>query len=81
MPIAVKVTRYQCPHCRMTRANKNAAARHIARCFKNPAARGCKTCAAFSPADGIDCRELCDEGQDIKSGIKMHCPLWERGCE
>lgn len=59
--IRLTVIRYKCPHCRTTRAKKQAAEAHIARCWHNPEARGCKTCANFLPAgDGAQCFPGCD---------------------
>lgn len=63
-PIAVTVIRYQCPHCGRTRAHKRAAVAHIARCWLNPAARGCKTCRHFD-AYGPDYTESCGVGVDL----------------
>jgi hypothetical protein len=79
----VKVTRYRCPHCGRTRSKPGAAAAHVARCFKNPAARSCKTCGAYQPPEPGDdtgypgCPEGCDAGEDISQGIKTACPSWE----
>ena len=49
-PIAVKVTRYKCPHCPRTAARPGRAREHMARCWFNPEARGCKTCKHFEEA-------------------------------
>jgi len=49
-PIPVRVTRYRCPHCHRTHSNKRSASQHIDRCWHNPDARGCKTCAHYTPA-------------------------------
>jgi hypothetical protein len=49
-PITVKVTRYKCPCCGRTAANRSRAAKHIGNCWLNPEAKGCKTCKHFEPA-------------------------------
>ncbi|MFF8422976.1 hypothetical protein [Streptomyces sp. NPDC015680] len=81
LPIPVVVTRHQCPHCRTTRAKKAAAAAHIARCWQNPDARACKTCAHFTPADPDGpypehpgWPEQCEAGRSITSGLVTACP-------
>lgn len=83
LAIRIKATRYQCPHCRATRAKSQAAERHIARCFKNPRAKSCKTCALFQPAENGDydtgypgCDESCDLGLSLASGLRVHCKEW-----
>lgn len=82
-------TRYRCPHCARTWAGRRAAERHIARCWRNPAAQGCKTCARFIPAyDDLRWREgdedACGKGLRLpmaetsgRSTLAVHCPLWE----
>lgn len=62
-PIPVRVTRYACPCCSRTHSGKAGARRHIARCWWNPEARGCKTCKHFEPAEGGDWR-FGDPGAD-----------------
>ena len=81
--IRVKVVRYQCPHCRRTHSKHAAAEAHIARCWNNPAARGCKTCEHFTPADSDGpypehpgWPEQCEEGRKLLSGLHTGCPLW-----
>ena len=54
--IRLKVVRFQCPHCHRTHSKRAAADAHIARCWRNPQARACKTCAHFTPAAGLTCR-------------------------
>lgn len=81
-PIPLVVTRHQCPHCRRTWAKKAPATAHIARCWKNPAARGCKTChhhtpweeGPYQPHPGFP--EQCEEGRSLKEGLHTGCPLW-----
>jgi hypothetical protein len=46
-PIALKVTRWQCPHCHRSRASKKATTEHIGRCWNNPAVRACRTCVNY----------------------------------
>ena len=51
LPMPVVVTRHQCPHCRRyTRASLTRVQQHMDVCWKNTAARGCKTCRHFEPA-------------------------------
>ncbi|MFE7547076.1 hypothetical protein [Streptomyces gardneri] len=89
-PLAIQVTRYQCPHCRTTRSKKTTAIAHIGCCWKNPANRTCKTCEHYEPAgDGTHCfperpcgcnvyAEGCNEGVDIPDDRPAtHCPKWE----
>src|SRR5690242_9242341 len=87
-PLPMIVTRYQCPHCRRTRSKQAAASAHIARCWKNPNARGCKTCAHFDQVPtGDDCLpghpcncnngwERCAADLSIKNGLVIDCPRW-----
>lgn len=46
-PIPVRVTRYRCPCCGRSHSSRRSAVDHIGRCWRNPAARGCKTCRHF----------------------------------
>lgn len=73
-PIAFPTIRHQCPHCRKTWAKPSSAAAHIARCWHNPQARGCKTCIHFIPPEpGWD--EECAQALDVTS-LRIDCPLW-----
>lgn len=80
--IRLQVVRYQCPHCRTTRAKKDSINAHIGRCWNNPAARACKTCVHYTPAeDGPysghpGFAEQCEEGRKLLSGLHTDCPLW-----
>lgn len=83
VPIPVVVTRYQCPHCRTTRAKRQATEAHIGRCWKNPAARGCKTCTHYEPPEDGPYPEHpgwpegCTAERDLGAGLHINCPLWE----
>lgn len=91
-PIPVNVVRYRCPHCSRSRAKKKTAQQHIARCWYNPAARGCKTCALYDhfpggepcfPGRHCDCNdghERCGAGLDLEAGLKTGCPRWAPAC-
>lgn len=46
-PIPFKTTRYRCPHCPRTASSKARMVDHIGRCWTNPEARACKTCAHY----------------------------------
>lgn len=84
LPIPVVVTRHQCPFCRITRAKRAAIVAHIARCWRNPAARGCKTCEHFEPADPDGpypehpgWPEGCAQEHDLTAGLQADCPSWQ----
>lgn len=87
-PERIQVTRWRCPHCGRSRANRADAARHMARCWYNPAARACKTCAHYEidesepdvgyVGQGDVCNQkLNDEYIDLRPGLVNGCPFWE----
>ena len=82
LPIPVVVTRHQCPHCRRTWSKPTAATAHIARCWKNPATRSCKTCVYLVPPEEgpypehPGWPEACDAERDISAGLATGCPQW-----
>jgi predicted alpha/beta-hydrolase family hydrolase len=83
--VAIRVTRYACPYCHRSRSKRDAAEAHVARCFRNPAAQGCKTCASYQMAEGGShltgypgCGESCEAALDISAGLRTGCELWER---
>ncbi len=51
-PIPIRVLRHACPHCGRTHSRPVRAREHMARCWQNPEAKGCKTCKHFNPAWG-----------------------------
>ena len=63
-PIPVRVTRYRCPHCARSASSKGRSREHIARCWYNPDAKGCKTCKHF---DGT----YEDYGEDCAVGVDL----------
>ncbi|AVH59956.1 MULTISPECIES: hypothetical protein [Streptomyces] len=83
LPIPVVVTRHQCPFCRITRAKRPAMVAHIGRCWRNPAARSCKTCRHFEPPeDGPypehpGWPESCTQERDLAAGLHTNCPSWQ----
>lgn len=93
LPAPILVTRHQCPHCRRyTRARRDRVEEHMGRCWQNPAAHGCKTCAHFQEArysshqchPGYDCGcdswpEACchPDGPDQLDQPIINCPHWE----
>jgi len=91
LPVPVTVQRYGCPFCGRRRSAKKAVADHIARCWLNPAARACKTCAFFTdepdgepcvPGRQCDCNSgyrQCEAGvTDVAGGrIASGCELWK----
>ncbi|MFJ8555287.1 hypothetical protein [Streptomyces sp. NPDC093676] len=82
LPLPVVVTRHQCPHCRRyTRARRDRVKQHMARCWQNPAARACKTCVHYEPADPDGpypehpgWPEGCAQDRDLANGLHVHCP-------
>lgn len=91
--IPLVVTRYQCPHCRRTRAKRPAAESHIARCWQNPAVRACTTCEHYDPGgDACGCDPGCNWGApgpippSCNAGVPfpesyrpvIDCAFWER---
>jgi hypothetical protein len=92
MPIVV--TRHQCPHCRRyTRARRDRVEQHMARCWQNPAARGCKTCrwhqeerwSSHQCHPGHDCGcdswpEACchEDGPKQLDQPIINCEYWEQ---
>ncbi|HEY9415037.1 MAG TPA: hypothetical protein VIQ30_09790 [Pseudonocardia sp.] len=63
-PIPFRVTRYRCPHCPRTASSKARTVEHIGRCWRNPAARGCKTCKHFD-------NTYEDYGEDCAAGVDL----------
>lgn len=63
-PIPIKVTRYGCPHCGRTASRPVRTREHMARCWKNPEVRGCKTCKHFEPY-GPEWGDACNAGVDL----------------
>lgn len=83
LPVVLQVTRYQCPFCTRARAKKAATEQHIARCWRNPEARACKTCINYEPAEEgpypehPGWPESCGAGRNITGGIRSDCPSHE----
>lgn len=80
-PIAVKVTRYLCAYCNRGRSTKSACAKHMERCFKNPALHGCKTCAFFKtpPTRKVGTPQSpasCKAGFNLRPGLVTQCRKW-----
>lgn len=62
-PIPIRVTRYQCPPCGRTHSSRRGAVEHMARCWQNPDAHGCKTCRNYRPGhDACGCEPGCNWG-------------------
>jgi hypothetical protein len=86
----IVVARFRCPHCRRSWSSKQAASVHVERCWHNPAARSCKTCANYEPAgDGSQCvpgrrcscnihNEACAAGIGLADGLVSDCPSYQR---
>ncbi|MFG3046325.1 hypothetical protein ACGFZR_15515 [Streptomyces sp. NPDC048241] len=71
--IRLQVVRFQCPHCRLTRAKKTATEAHIDRCWQNPDVRACKTCVHYQP-------EVRDYGHQCHPGYHCGCNDWDESC-
>lgn len=78
-PVRVQVTRWRCPHCGRSHSGRTRAQAHMARCWRNPAARSCKTCAHFQPAiddcpgtPGCGCGndEFCHQDLDVQIAVE-----------
>lgn len=91
-PIPVRVLRHQCPFCSRTHSRPGTAREHIARCWRNPEVRGCKTCKYFEqdpgePDVGLMGGESCDMGVDLdgrpacaECGGHDYSDPWNSGC-
>lgn len=88
VPEKLVVTRWRCPHCNRSRSSKSVTIAHMSRCWRNPAARSCKTCAnhvpdASEPEVGYVAPECCDAGIDLpfeedpQNPYPINCPKWE----
>lgn len=64
-PLKVSVVRWKCPTCGRNHSSKARAVTHMATCWYNPAARGCKTCVHFTPYYR-DEPDDCAEGVDLR---------------
>ena len=88
-PIPVRVTRYRCPYCPRGHSTRRRAVEHIARCWRNPDVKSCKTCKHFERnydgyGDdcnlGIDlsgrpaCTRCCGSGRLFEIGGVVDCP-------
>ncbi len=70
------VTRYRCPFCEESGADRKAVTNHAVTCPFNPAVRTCLTCVHDASSQPI-----CDAGVnrviDGMNGICGYCPQWE----
>lgn len=71
-PIPVLVRRSKCPHCSRTTTRPSRTREHMARCWKNPDARGCKTCKHFVSPWESEGEEYCDRYVDLAG--RPSCP-------
>jgi hypothetical protein len=77
------VKRYICPHCHRGRSKSKQISDHLSLgCLRDPAAKGCLTCANFYQAvtgkwdePSEDC--VCDAGIDVSERKIRHCEKWE----
>jgi len=63
-PIPIRVLRYKCPHCGRSASRPSRTREHMARCWHNPEARGCKTCKHFE-AYGPEWGDSCGKDVDL----------------
>jgi hypothetical protein len=80
LPREITVTRWVCPFCHRGRSKRAATEAHIARCWRNPAAKACTTCVNFiredcEPDVGYPGGEYCAAGVDLSAG-----PVPRSGC-
>lgn len=82
-PIELRVTRWRCPHCPRSWSSRARTFDHIARCWRNPALRCCKTCQHFTPYEpAIDYPEHCDVGVPLNqidgggTSLVTNCDSW-----
>jgi hypothetical protein len=84
-PAEIVVTRYVCPHCRRGHSRRRAAVEHIARCWRNPTNRTCKTCTHHhhepdEPQVGLMGGPFCAAGVDLAGEApRIDCPTWRAG--
>lgn len=83
--LELRVIRYQCPYCNRSWSKRTPAETHIARCWRNPATRSCKTCVNFCPAEKP---HRFDPGYqpeaegcalsllEVGAPLKSNCPAW-----
>lgn len=76
--IAFTTTRYRCPHCRRSYAQKASASSHLDRCWKSPAVRTCKTCTHYEvdggePEVGLPGGIYCRRDVDLSSDRCATC--------
>ena len=82
-PKVITVQRYVCQFCNRSRSTRNAAEQHIARCWRNPAVRGCKTCIHFEVGDNDPPvhhagNEFCGALLvSLEAGLRTGCEQWE----
>jgi hypothetical protein len=72
-PVEYTTKRYRCPFCTRSRSSRKAAAEHMARCWHNPAVRGCKTCRHFEPYTSATDGECCGLGVDLARRDGLSC--------
>lgn len=71
-PIPVRVLRYQCPFCSRSASRPGRTREHMARCWRNPEARGCKTCKNFEPFEpGEPEVGLADVDEGCAAGVNL----------
>lgn len=85
MTVTYVTTRHRCEFCRRSYAHRSDARKHEAACFRNPAARGCPTCAHFASGKSwfLDCQlgiakwhESGRAGEDSRMEWERDCSSW-----
>ena len=85
MTSAYVTTRHRCDFCSKSYAAKGKAAKHESGCWKNPATRGCPTCAHFTPGRWPE-GETCAVGIGVYQSAPVGpdefdcCMEWQRDC-
>lgn len=88
VPVPFTVTRYRCPACSRTGSSRKQIANHMVRCWLNPDAKACKTCALYRPDTsegdvGYLSPEYCAVGLEFpedqlgRPTLAVGCPKWQ----
>jgi hypothetical protein len=80
-PTMVSVASWRCPYCPRSRSSQAVLARHVSRCWANPLAQSCATCANFRPATVLS-DPACTVDVDLDSSepfsaLPIGCSKWE----
>jgi hypothetical protein len=78
-PIEKLVVRWCCPFCPRESAEKSPMAKHIPKCWHNPAVKACFSCAHRVRPAQKGAPAGCKAGCTMPAGTDpvTHCPKWE----